>query len=80
MDGYCPFPACLLSKGPGTSTLLLLSVTFDKGEEVSEVFKFEQACGEKRQLRGARPLSAQPREGCSAPNSDVVAETLYKNI
>ncbi|KAM9301378.1 ubiquitin carboxyl-terminal hydrolase 12 isoform 4-T4 [Morus bassanus] len=36
MAGYCPFPACLLSKGTVSSILLPVSVTFDKGEEVSE--------------------------------------------
>lgn len=48
MAGYCPFPACLLYKGTDISTLLCISVTFDKDEEVWEVLKFKQACGEKR--------------------------------
>ena len=48
MAGYCPFPACLLSKGTVASTLLPVSVTFDNGEEVLEVLKFKQACRGKK--------------------------------
>lgn len=62
MSDYCPFSACLLSKGTVTSTLLPVSVTFDKGEEVSGVLKLKQACGKKRQLRGSRPCKC-PAEG-----------------
>lgn len=48
MAGSCPFPACLLLKGSYVmSTLLPISVAFHKGEDVSEVLEFKQACVEK---------------------------------
>lgn len=66
MAGCCPFPACLLPQGTVTSTLLPVSVTFDKGEEV---LKFKQACGRKKGgLEETDCGSDQLREGCSAPN------------
>lgn len=76
MAGYCPFPACLLSKGAVTSTLLLISVTFHKGVDVSEVLEFKQACVRKGLLEETDAGSVQLREGCTAPTLSVIAGRL----
>lgn len=79
MAGYCPFPACLPSRGTVTSTLMSISVTFHKGEDVSEVLELKQACVREESLEETDPGSSQLREGWGSPTLSVIAERLYKN-